>query len=170
MIYHCFIINKNLIWHRDLPLLISNMSLDSEAEIDINSDKRLDPFRGGSFWSRWSTNQELVKSRIKFLEEFNIKKRRFNGEHKTPYGLKGRFEKEVRPNNESGYPCDLDHFEFYERKDKLGFVAIFSPYSDKLYEWLEDHKIALDLGYVKYHSNLYDTQGSTYYKLIPHKK
>ena len=38
---------------------------------------------------------------------------------------------------------------------------------DEDYEY---EKIALDLGYVKYHSNLYGTQGSTYYKLIPHKK
>ena len=147
------------------------MSLDSEGEIDIHTDKRLDLYRDGSYYGRWVSDQTLVKDRMKFVEEFKLKKRRFNGEHKTPYGLKGRFEKEVRPNNKRGYPCDFDHFELYERNDKMGFIAIFSPYSDKLYEDLEDHKIALDLGYVKYHSNLYATQGSTYYKLISlHKK
>tara|TARA_B100001094_G_scaffold5855_1_gene5224 strand:+ start:2241 stop:2663 length:423 start_codon:yes stop_codon:yes gene_type:complete len=132
-----------------------------------------DPIFKNTYWARGgnSLSKPICINRNQFKEEFDLKREiLYHYENRKPVGLgKRRYEKEVFPEGARKYNA-FDHFELYERNNKKGFVAIFSPYSDKLNEDCEYHRVPLDLGYKKHHSNLYCTQGSTYIKLLPLKK
>jgi len=129
-----------------------------------------DPIFKNTYWARGgnSLSKPICINRNQFKEEFDLKRRiLYHYENRKPVGLgKRRYEKEVFP---EGAGNTLDHFELYERNNKQGFVAIFSPYVE-LNEKYESSRVPLDLGYKKHHSNLYCIKGSTYIKLLPLKK
>jgi hypothetical protein len=124
--------------------------MDSE-----NTPVKYDPIFKNTYWanSGYSACEELCINRNNFKQEFNIKSIREDIKYRTPFGLGcKRFEEEINPE----YPGNstFDHFEVYERNDKLGFVAIFSPYHS-IRETDEYYDDIVRLGYKKYHSNLY---------------
>ena len=133
----------------------------------------VEPVYDPIFKGKWGNSicAQICINRNKFKEEYDLKRIiYYHYENRKPVGLgKKRYEKEVFPEGARKYNT-FDHFELYERNNKKGFVAIFSPYSDKLNEDCEWDRVPLDLGYEKHHSNLYCTQGSTYIKLLPLKK
>ena len=108
---------------------------------------------GGTYWNRnvFGGDPEIIKNRNLFVEEYNIK-RKVNISYKRPLGKK-RFESEINPE----YPGNstFDHFELYERKGDLGYVAIFSRYCD-LNPMIKGHQQPIDMGYRKYR-RLYNT-------------
>jgi hypothetical protein len=135
-------------------------------------NKKYDPIFGKTYWGTggYSEEDKTCENRNKFKEEFNIKCVRSDSNYRSPFGLRNRLKKEINPE----YPGknSFDHFELYERNDKLGFVAIFSPYSE-LKENDKYYQVVKDLGYQKYHSDLYcaDIDCPTYYLLVSlHKK
>jgi len=166
MIFHYFIIIKF-----DLITII-NLINKMETE---NKFTTYDPIFEPTYWADtyYSKCEKLCINRNNFKEEFNIKGVRSDIEYRTPYGLGyKRFKEEINPE----YPGNstFDHFEVYERNDKLGFVAIFSPYHS-IRERDEYYDNIVKLGYKKYHSSLYCTPCEscdcpTYIKLLPLKK
>ena len=144
--------------------------MDSE-----NTLVKYDTIFENTYWasSGYSDCEELCINRNNFKQEFNIKSIREDIKYRTPFGLGyKRFREEINPE----YPGNttFDHFEVYERNDKQGYVAIFSPYHSirKTDEYYDD---IVKLGYKKYHSSLYCTPCEscdcpTYIKLLPLKK
>tara|TARA_B110000027_G_C15925956_1_gene214740 strand:- start:130 stop:543 length:414 start_codon:yes stop_codon:yes gene_type:complete len=135
-------------------------------------NKKYDPIFEKTYWARscYSGISKVCENRNIFKEEFNIKCVRSESKYRSPFGLRNRLKNEINPE----YPghFSFDHFELYERNDKLGFVAIFSPYSE-LKENDKYYQAVIDLGYQKYHSDLYltDHDCPTYYLLVSlHKK
>jgi len=135
-----------------------------------------DPIFESAYWSDsvYSKCEKLCINRNKFKEEFNIKSvREDSNKYRTPHGLGyKRFKEEINPEYPGNYT--FDHFEVYERNDKLGFVAIFSPYHS-ICETDEYYDDIVRLGYNKYHSSLYCMPSDgldcpTYIKLLPLKK
>ena len=97
------------------------------------------------------------------MEKYNIEKQ------KDYYRLHGnRWINEVNPR---GYDtADMDHFEIYQKKNKGGYVAIFSLYG--MTDGPDEQKpepYILKLGYKKC-DPLYNDGVVTYYKEIPYKK
>ena len=143
--------------------------------MENKENKELDNIFENSYWNNscYSDNNVLRVNRNKFKEEFDLTRQRGDSYYSSPFGLRGRVEKELNPD----YPSNsvFDHFEMYDIANKGGYVAIFSPYhginkTDSCYD-----KIFNELGYKKYHSNLYalddeDFSCPTYYKIIPYKK
>ena len=90
-----------------------------------------DPIFEGSYWARGGNSRikPICINRNQFKEEFDLKRRiLYHYENRKPVGLgKRRYEKEVFPEGARDSNA-FDHFELYERNNKKGFVAIFSPY------------------------------------------
>ena len=108
--------------------------------------------------------QELIDNLNRFVEDLNIVGVK---DHK----LRGnRFKNEVNPWTDFS---NMDHFAFFKRGGKLGYVAIFSPYSGVK----EGARTKIEeYGYQRYETNLYALDAPphfmcpTMYKLIPYNK
>ena len=142
-----------------------------------NADKTKYPnIFSGAYWTNNGAGDdpEIIANRNNFVEEFDIVSAQ---DHK----LRGRrFENEVAPPAVvSSMSLKFDHFEFYKRRDNLGYIAIISPYHEIKKDTPEFEKIINELGYKKYHSNLYNTMVvredglftcPTYYLEVPYLK
>lgn len=120
------------------------------------------------------SNPQIIENRNNFVEEFDIVSWINPTNPKTwkPPLRGNRFKNEVNPE----YPdnATFDHFEFYKRRGKLGYVAIFSPYHDRTPDY-PYYQAIIDLGYRHYHSRLYNMGDEnhkcpTYYVLVPYTK
>ena len=102
---------------------------------------------------------QIIQNLDSFIQEFNII-------DVHPQNLRGnRWRNEVNP-----WGCDIqfmDHFDFFKREGKCGYVAIFSPYgglNESLREKMEN------FGYKPYRNKLYSQDAETWYKEIPYVK
>ena len=107
---------------------------------------------------------ELIDNLNEFEEELNIvgvKDQNLRG---------NRFKDEVNPWGHN--ISNMDHFAFFKREGRLGYVAIFSPYhgvKESARSKIEEY------GYQRYEKNLYVLDSPlrltpTMYKLIPYNK
>ena len=138
-----------------------------------NADKTNYPdIFSGAYWTnnQAGDDPEIIANRNDFIEEFDIVSAQ---DHK----LRGnRFVNEVMSRVAESMP-KFDHFEFYKRRDQMGYIAIISPYHEIKEDTPEFEEIINKLGYKKYHSNLYNTKKvredglftcPTYYLEVPY--
>ena len=106
-----------------------------------------------------SEKSKLVENLNHFAEDLGIVATK---DHDLP-GY--RFQKEVNPFSPDFY--HMDHFNFFKRSNKAGYVAIFSPYGGIN----EDARPILEeYGYTAYERSLYCLDTTTYIKLITQNK
>ena len=111
-------------------------------------------------WGRGDlAEDEIIQNRDDFVTEFNISKRKVDLPGK-------RMNNEVHPVWPNIWLGNFktDHFEMYQKKDKAGYVALFSNYGK-----MPLPQVLIDLGY-KLYKPLYTGDAMTYLVEIPHLK
>jgi len=116
---------------------------------------------GKVYWGRRDQAEDvIIQNRNEFVTEFNISKSKVDLPGK-------RMNNEVHPgwpNLCLGKNFKTDHFEMYQKKDKAGYVALFSNYGK-----MPLPQVLIDLGY-KLYKPLYIGGAMTYLVEIPHLK
>ena len=104
----------------------------------------------------------------KLVENLNHFAKTLDIVEKKDHDLPGyRFQKEVNPFSGGHDFYHMDHFNFFKRSNKAGYVAIFSPYGGIN----EDARPILEeYGYTAYERSLYCLDTTTYIKLITQNK
>ena len=115
------------------------------------------------YWGRGDqAEDEIIHNRNEFVTEFNIWKTKSINDFPGK-----RMNTEVHPGLPNiclGKNFKTDHFEMYQKKDKEGYVALFSNYGK-----MPLPQVLIDLGY-KLYKPLYIGHAMTYLVEIPHLK